>query len=389
MSRLRTLGWILGVFASLAASGCERGDAPRTTAADVQRAQLAVGSASFSGVVPELTAGQKPLVQLKPTRFVGDSTAFATVNAVVPAGHYLIVIDRMADPHVALVDLTSGKVVNRLVRHGRGPGEAEQPLNAQVISTDPPEAWLYDFGTRRMMLLDLTAPRKDALLDEMRLTADQSFLDPHWVGGQIVANGLFVDQRLMFLDRTGRLRRIVELPAPFDAETMPNPTGRRLMNRSFLAVNPSRERMALVYQFGNRIDFLQTDGALLGTVTGPRLVELKYHLADDRFFWDDGNQVAYAGVSVTDRYVYALFSGSRLHKNEPVYSRVQVFEWDGDFVAEIGLGVNVHSISVSPDDRTLYGGVEIPYPVVAEWDLSPAWRALHLQADGVHGRAVH
>lgn len=312
------------------------------------------------------------MLTIEPQRLLGDSATFGEINGLAAAGRYLLVIDRLADPHLVVLDLGTGQVVNRLVRHGRGPGEATQPATAQVIATDPPDAWIYDFGTRRLLLMRLTSPREEALFDELRLDVDVSLLEPNWVGGRLVANGLFVDQRLLVLDRLGRGQYSLELPPAFDAEAMPHPTGRRLMNRSFLVVSPARNRMAIVYQFGNRLDLLHSNGARLGSVDGPRATELKYRLEGDRFFWENGNQVAYSGAVATDRYLYALFSGNRLGDVEEQPSRLHVFEWNGDFVAEVALGgPHVRSIAVTPDDRRLYGGLEVPYPVVGEWDLSP------------------
>lgn len=357
----------LGAFAG----GCDEQRAAERSEADVRRAQLAVGADNFSGNVPNVAPDEPPGVEIASRRILGDSATFGSIDGLAVAGRYLLVIDRLADPHLAVVDLESGAVINRLLGHGEGPGESTQPLSAQVVSTDPPEAWLYDFGTRRIFLLRLTAPPREAVIDEMQLVVDQSLLDPHWFGGRLVANGLFIDQRLLILDRQGRAREEISLPQPFDAEEMPHRTGRRLMNRSYLVVSPAREQMALVYQFANRIDFLRGSGAIVGSVQGPRRTELKYHLENNRFFWDDGNQVAYSAATATDRYIYALYSGNRLRQTQDEPSRVHVFEWDGDFVGEIGFdGHRLHSIAVTSDDQTLFGGLETPYPVVGEWDLA-------------------
>jgi hypothetical protein len=154
---------------------------------------------------------------------------------------------------------------------------------------------------------------------------------------------------------------------------MPEPNGRRLLNRNFMADQPGGGRFVLAYQFGNRVEFYTGAGERYGQVSGPRETEPRFGLAKGRLRWEDGNEMAYSGAYATERYVYALFCGCRLGEDVPP-SRVHVFRWNGDFVGEVTLDRPVLEIAVSPDDATLYAGIEEPYPGVGEWKL-PEWPA--------------
>ena len=336
------------------------------------------GEAAFSGRVPALEERAPPTHRLEVSRVLGDTATFGAIHELFLIGPDLLVIDRFNSPHLAFVSSVDGRVIQRLVRHGEGPKEMRQPLWAQPVPEHYPEAWVYDFGTRRFVRLRLDAPRDSAFLEMVRFErVPYSLLQPFWQDGEVIANGLLPRHGLVRLDSTGAPEALVPLPAPFDSTVIPLPVGRRLANRSFLAMNPSRTRLALVYQFANRIDLLEGNGALYGSVAGPRETEARFRIEGDRFFWEDENQMAYSAATATDRRLYALFSGERLEDEEDEVSRpsrIHVFEWDGDFVAEIELDHEVSTIAVTSDDRQLYGAVEDPYPRIAVWQLPPGPR---------------
>ncbi|HSH45060.1 MAG TPA: BF3164 family lipoprotein [Longimicrobiales bacterium] len=326
-------------------------------------------SESFSGAVPHIAPGTAPDTVLKPRRLIGDSLTFGFIDRVGLVGQHLAVLDTRSEPHLTVVDLQASQVVNRLIQNGDGPGEMRQPNWIQTASADPPQAWIYDFGTRRFTLVDLLAQPDQAVLDQVRLSAEYSLLQPNWFAGRIVSNGLFVDNGLLVLDRQGGPVQAIDVPPPFDSSDAPLPVARRLLNRSYLAVNPSGTRMAAVYQFGNRIDFHLTSGTRYGSVSGPRETTPRYSISNGRFAWEEGNEMAYAGVAATERYVYALFTGDIHGAREQNNSRLHVFTWEGDFVKEIDLGFPTSDVAVSSDDGLVYAGISIPHPIVAEWSL--------------------
>ena len=145
--------------------------------------------------------------------------------------------------------------------------------------------------------------------------------------------------------------------------------GRRLLNRNFMAANPGDGRFVLAYQFRSRLDFFTPDGERYGTISGPRATRPSFGLRNGRFAWNDDNEMAFQGVAASRHYVYALFCGCSIEEQR-TSSVVQVFRWNGDFVAELQLDRPVLEIAVD-EDKTLYGAAEEPYPGIAEWALPP------------------
>ena len=188
-------------------------------------------------------------------------------------------------------------------------------------------------------------------------------------GPRYFANGLFPDFTLLVTDTLGQPQSRIVADPPFTPRDAPDMNGRRLLNRNFMAANPGDGRFVLAYQFRSRLDFFTPDGERYGRISGPRATRPSFGMRNGRFAWNDDNEMAFQGVAASRNYVYALFCGCSIEEQR-TSSVVQVFRWNGDFVAELQLDRPVLEIAVD-EDRTLYGAAEEPYPGVAEWALPP------------------
>lgn len=236
------------------------------------------------------------------------------------------------------------------------------------VSEYPPQAWLYDFKNHRFSLIEIAGDGEARILEEMRINAGdiESLV---WSGGRLIANGVFVDHTLVHIDRSGNVLSRIAVPPPFTEREVGQPAGRMQLNRSYLAADPIGRRVALVYQFGNRIDFLGPAGELFGSVNGPRKTTARFRVENGRFFWAEGNAMAYHGAAASANYVYALFCGCQMDEDRPP-SRIHVFRWNGDFVTELQLDRPLRSFNVTQDDSLLYGSFDVPFPMIGEWQLT-------------------
>lgn len=366
---------ILCVVALGVVSACSSQDqgggsgAPRQAAAgQITDAARSAESKRFTGRVPGLSGA--PRDTLRQVRSFGDTSGFAIPTAVHRVGDLLIVTDRFMDPHVSVFNAVTGQLVRRGGRNGKGPGEYLDPSWLIRENGGSDRVWVYDFGNRRFSLLQ---PRgRDLVSREVPLDAGVSLSSPVWNGSGVISNGLFPEYTLVSLDSGGRVRRRIAADPPFPARVMAHPAGRRQMNRSFMAVNPSRTRLALSYQWKSRLDFFTIDGDRIGSVAGPRQTTATFRVTGDRFFWgrDDENEMAYWQMDATDRYVYALFCGCKPGMGS-LPAMLHVYDWDGNFVAEFAFDQEVTSLDVSDDDQVIYATHEQPYPGVGEWRLPP------------------
>lgn len=357
---------ILAITVTLTAVSCDSSSEGDRQVA-YRQAVLIHSPGHFSGVVPDLTDFVDREAVLRPRREIGDSLTFARVTSVTALGDYLLVTDRFSSPHNVIIDRWTGEVVSRFGRDGEGPGEFKDARWVLPVSEHPPQAWLYDFTNRRFSLVEVNDVGEARILEEMRINVGD-IEGLVWSGGRLVANGLFADHTLAHVDRMGNPLSRVVVPPPFTEREIGHPVGRMQLNRSYLAADPVGRRIAIVYQFGNRIDILSPAGKLFGSVDGPRRTAARYRVENDHFFWEEDNVMAYHGAAASVNYIYALFCGCRMGGDRPM-SRVHVFRWNGDFVAELQLDRPLRSFSVTPDDALLYGAFDDPYPMVGEWLL--------------------
>ena len=270
--------------------------------------------------------------------------------------------------HVAVLNRTTGEILHQFGRHGAGPGEFLDPMWAVPVSEKPPSVWLYDFQNRRFTLLDLGEPGRPSRWQTRRMDLGLSVTQLMRAGGRYVANGLFPDFTLLVTDTLGTPEARIRADPPFGPRAVPHPDGRRVLNRNFMAADPGGRRFVLAYQFRSRLDFFTARGERYGTVRGPRSTKPSFRVEGQRFLWNDDNEMAFQSVTATKRYVYALFCGCRVDE-ERAGNLIQIFRWDGAYVGELVLDHQILTLAVDESDQILYGGIEEPFPGVAEWRL--------------------
>ncbi|HET7583676.1 MAG TPA: hypothetical protein VFK13_02155 [Gemmatimonadaceae bacterium] len=282
-------------------------------------------------------------------------------------GGTLIVTDRLMSPHVAFIDLASGAVTSHFGRHGDGPQEFQDP-DWLVADSSGHAVWIYDFDRRNNVLVDFGNPAEPRVRGRRSLNVGVSIESPFAVGDTVVATGVFLDYTALVMDSAGKVIRRVASPPAFDANDIPHTTGRRQLNRAFMALGPGRDRFALFFQWRNRIDLFTTYGPTrYASARGPQDTKAVFFVDGyDRFHWGDDAEMAYVGGAASDRYVYGLFCGCR-GSAEPRH--VHVFTWAGEFVADLEIDNPMLAIAASDDDAVLYGATEEPYPRGAEFTL--------------------
>lgn len=337
---------------------------------EVPAIQAHVDPTSTVAAVP--AAATLPSDTVRQIRRIGGEEEFGYIGVMRYHHDFLFIGDSYVAPHVVLVDLAEGKVVDRVGTNGEGPGEFRNPGGISPAFDMPtPAVWVHDFYNRRMTLVEVGAQRELRVARFVPLRVATSTEHPVRLGDRIASVGLFgAAAVLMFFDLEGAPTTRTGTP-PFSRQDMPHPTGIRLVNRANLAVRPSADRLAVGFYSANRIDIYDAEGAKIASTSGPREVTASFYIEDDKFFWtEEENQLAYTSIAASNDEVFALFCGCTMGKEEATdRTRVHVFSWSGSFRRELILPVPATRIEVSRDGRRLYGAVEDPWPVIVEWSI--------------------
>jgi hypothetical protein len=318
-----------------------------------------------------LDATSAPRDTLRVQRVLGDSLSFARVVKLYHQPGRLLALDDLLSYHMASIDLRDG-AVRHFGKNGEGPGEFRAPFSASFVENEPGNVWIYDFQLNRFSLIDLSGD-EPSLKRTTPGPTGLRLLDPV-VSNGVVSNVLSSDGVFAITSTdTPSRHRLMSLGTPFDSAAHPAQIARRLLNRTYMSPSPDRKRLAIAYQFTNRLEIVLKDGRHLVTAIGPREGRPSYRLERNRFFWNDDNVALYAGIAASERHIYLLYCGCRF-ADEQIVTRLHVFDWDGRFVREFAFDRHVGAIAVAPDDSALFGFADEPYPSIVEWKLPLAIR---------------
>lgn len=81
--------------------------------------------------------------------------------------------------------------------------------------------------------------------------------------------------------------------------------------------------------------------------------------------------VGYLSISLTDKYIYALYSGEKDKEDDiATYGKmIYIFNYDGELVNKYQLSISAFSISVDYENRKLYALSHQPEPKIYIYDL--------------------
>ena len=318
---------------------------------------------------PKLGPGVRPADTLRLGRTLADTLSLGFVTALGQAGGHLVVADQFADPHLAVIELATELVEGRLGRHGKGPREFDVPYALDVASHDPPTVWVYDFGNQRFTLLAEDARGVWHVSVVLGLDVGAQLTEPVWLGVGIISNGLLLDHTLLYLDSAGVPQRRVRGAPPFGPAQMSAPHGRFQLNVNHMAVRPARDRIAIAYQYANRLDFFVASGRRVQSVEGPRAIRVRYGLdpQSGRLLFGRDSERAYVALRATGDRVYALYCG-RCSRDEPP-SVLHVFRWTGEFEREVAIVPGTWAFTLTADGSQLIGSYEEAdgTPRIGEW----------------------
>lgn len=306
-----------------------------------------------------------------------DSVSLALPTGLMVWQNSLVVQDPRAASAVRIFD-TAGRLRGSTGRKGFGPGEFSSPSAVLPRPGHPGEFWVFDSRLSRLTpfrVPDLLAGGTQHAGQRVQLASPLVVEAPVWLDDStLVAQNAMLragDKRFSFLRQDGALRASAgEEPASEEKLT------RFLKQQVYggpMAARPGHPQFLVASRYAGRLELYGTDGALVRRFDVPQAFEPDVEPTPDgvNFFSNEGQRVGYPDVAVTDRLVFALFSGQKDKDNpESMFAReVHVFGWDGRLRHILALDNAVLQIALSDDGRTLYAVRHEPYPQVLAYPL--------------------
>jgi len=270
----------------------------------------------------------------------------------VDSGLYIFDIKGRDNKIFHFYNLEKHEFTQNFIGKGHGPNESFSP-HASGLKNG--KLWVFDFTMRKIIETDLIN------LEEKEIRLPYYFnhieiLNEKENIGNVLSNSNFKFQKID--KQTGKL--ISEFGV-FDK--IPEGINDELLHEYFqssFSISPNEKKLVSVYRWHDAIEIFDLETLESKLFYGAGNINNDFGLVigetGDLILDRGGDMVqCTVDISVTDNYIYKLFSGITESVVDYFYcNTVLVYDWEGNPIKQIQLDRKVMSFSVSPDDSRLY-----------------------------------
>jgi hypothetical protein len=256
------------------------------------------------------------------------------------------------------------------------------PISDLSVADSPHTFSLYSFDNGAISVATLS----DGISVRRPSLVAGALLQPHLVGGRIVANGAFPNELIhtYHIDDDGNRVQSGTGASPNQKAGKAlfpklRPNFSRQLNVTAMDVSRERHRLVVAFRWSDRIHLYDsTTLELERAVAGPQETRLSFGTADydgELVFTLDAEAThAYAGIVAGPSAIVGLYSGIEMRRDRATMglgTRLHVFDWDGRLIGDWGLPEPVQQIAIDWKRRLLYAIQSVPQSRLLQSDLSP------------------
>lgn len=298
-------------------------------------------------------------------------------------GSYLIVLDERQKNKIFLFNRKNKKLMAKLGREGKGPGEFLSPWYIFTAKRDTKRFCIYDGQLRRISCYNLKNVLKksdDKPLFSLTLSGNTGIplrLNSFPKAKKFIVTGIFSNaHRYMVINSSGDIikkskaipySRINDVPLNISQQAF----------TVFPVSNYKGTKIAFAYVYKNTLAIYSKEGKLLNQTMGPgKYFSPKFLTAKTPYgptFAQNGEtKVAYVDLNSSKNHIYALHSGRPRKSGVAGLSQtLYVYNWNGELNSIFHLDRNVLDCAVTLTEEVLYcidKNVN-NYPAIVEYKL--------------------
>jgi hypothetical protein len=253
-------------------------------------------------------------------------------------------------------NLLNSRLSPGYVSRGSGPNEVLVPVSSGVYDNT---VWVHDLGLKKIISTSMN-PSHDTLGYREIFLKNTFFWiklineNKALVVGE--ANGIHKAQLvdLSLGETVANFGKFENIPEDMPLEVIQDIFKRKLY------IKPGGDKFVLLYRFTDTVEIFDMESAENVTIRGPENMEMSYEVIirnGGRSFieYTDETREAFKFGTVTDKFIYALFSGGRSNDANSQYGDIIfVYDWEGKPVKKLKLNQKIMSFTVSKDDGILY-----------------------------------
>lgn len=304
-----------------------------------------------------------------------DSTQVIYPRDLHISGKRLFVLEHSPPPVIRAFDVGNWEEILVFGRQGSGPGEFRNAF--RFVPSLRGDVWVFDRGLRRLTRIIRNSAEGLLALDTLTVRLDfaEPVLDFAWISDTtLVAQGLFGNERFGLLSSSGELLSEIGGVPPGDDRVPVR--ARNQFQWGWLAAHPEGTRFAHLRTRAGQVSIIDRSGQSIIAAKTPFDFECGYvyEVETGGLVVTRDQRTGYIDVDVTNRRVFALFSGRpyiRYGTNMYHGLFVHEFDWSGELRRVFRLELAAESIAVDESGAFLYASHPLPVPEVRRYALPP------------------
>lgn len=322
-------------------------------------------SKRYSDVVPECRLQHEIL--LNDDFVIGKVRSMALMDDSIP------MVTEVQSEHVFRMLDYMKQSIRGYGERGQGPDDFLFP--AVLVSRENHLISFWDVNKKRYSTIQIEPTDSVAHFNHLFTVDDSLFhFEVYPVcDGQFVASGIYDEYRLVLLDQTGHLKKgFGQCPYRDKEESKVSGRIRSEVYQGKLAANGSGTRLTHALLHADILSFYEvthTDSLHLIAEEIKAYPDYQY----DNAVLEKSALIYYLDVCATDQYVYALYSGRNyegFRDKAFLGNIIKVYDWNGAWVKNLILDIDVQNIRVTKNDNRLYAIAYSPNPVLVSFSLS-------------------
>ncbi len=249
-------------------------------------------------------------------------------------------------------DLSGKTLIQQYIKGGRGEGEAFGSLSSGIYKD---KLWLCDISARKVIFASLGGRSTE----EYKLPRFYYNIQPI-AGLKAIGNGAsHSDYKIQQIDlATGtedfEFGEYDNVPADIPVAAW------KMAHESKLYTSPDERYAVAAYLSSDQIELFDLTTTTSKLIAGPENFKAEFSVYKDDWGKDiayntEKTRSAFLNASVTEKYIYLLYSGKNKKADKYFYGEyIYVFDWNGNPIKKLTLDKSVLCIAVSQDDKVLY-----------------------------------
>ena len=288
------------------------------------------------------------------------SDSLARPSKIYAVGSYLVILDSYAQPPIHVIRSSDGTYVASLGRPGEGPGEFVSPWSVDIPSREEASFWVHDLTQIRSTHFDIGAhlEGRDPVQEIVNFNIGFTLTSPILINDSLFISPGFLteDGRLARLTRNGNHKDTVG-SALAARDRVPAAVLQHAY-QSRMKASPDRSRLVLGTFYADRLEIYSVNGERLALVEGPDLFDPIFEVGTMEgqpvHSTTNETRIGYIDLAITDKRIYALYSGRLRGQQGGWANLVRVFDWNGNYITSYDLqaaavGIAVVSRDSEPD----------------------------------------